>query len=712
VQCNSWQDYIDNFGGHGVNDTLPNQVRMVYKQDPAATVKVVRVVNYTDVTDLATKTSAAATIDINSTATAATAGAVTGTVAGHTFDDAGTLTRAWRLANADTIIVHCDEDGVGPDTATITASGAVIMGGATALPVNMGDSLTFTCDSIPGSQLVTYAAAHATVELAAQDINSQISGFKAVVVGGATINFEADTLGSDSAVGITVETGTGAADIGHAAPIAGFGAAGNVGDVYNVTWQELKLIIEAAVVNPVTGVTVSLSSGNFLVITSNTTGILSRIMVEAASTADDELGLDNALHTGSATSSVATLTINGKYDGTYAHDLRVVILTASNGDAAYFNLQVTDSAGVVLETFPNLQIATTTDADYVETVINASPSSGGSKYIAAVDLLTTIRPVNGTSTPAAGDDGLIGIADTDFLGDPAGGGGLHAFDTEDELTILIDGGRATSPWQTGIISYIETYKNNECFAVLDPPAGRTAATMVNYATGAALIGLSEFGGIYWPRIKVLNPLDTVYTSDADGNITVAPSGAIAGVMSRNDAAALGGVWKQPAGSTRGKITGALGLETEEAKDIRKRGVVFPQRINPITTTRTGIVFIDGEKGLKATGNFPYVGGRRGMIFVNTTLREGLEFVRHADIDEDLMDKAKRSSQLFLKGQGPEGVKGIKNFWVQCDESLNPPSTQEQTKFFVRYAVETKKPAIWVVLLVGKDTRSLEDELSS
>jgi len=707
VACRSWEDFLKTFGGHDANAPMVNHLRMAWKQDPGADIRVSRTVHFTDPTNAATKISAAATIDINSNPTAATAGAVTGSIAGHTFDDAGTLTRAWRLANGDTIIVHVDEDGLGPDTATITATPASITGGATGLPVGMGETVTFTCDKVPGSQVVTFGAAHATIAAVAQDINDQVAGFKAIVVGGATVDFTSDTIGSDSAISITAADAP--AKFGHAAPSVGAGAGGNVGDVFHVTWQELKAIIEAAVVNPVTGCTVSLSSGNFLVITSNTTGALSRVMVEVASTADDELGLDNALHTGSAAASVPTLTIDGKYDGTYAHDLRIIIEAASNGNAAYFNLRVTDSGGVTLETFPNLQIATPADADYVETVINADPDFGGSRYIAATDLLVTIRPVNGSSTPAAGDDGLVGLVDNDFIGDPAGGTGLHAFDSDNEISIFIDAGRATATWQAGLINYLDSFRTYEAFGFLDPPAGRTAATMVTYASGAGIIGLSEFAAIYWPRIKILNPDDTVYTSDSDGNITIGVSGALAGMVSRNSAAELAGIWKQPAGIQRGKIYGALGLETDQAKDLRAREIVFPQRINPVTTDENGVVFVDGEYGLKAAGIFPYVGGRIGMTWVNKSVRNGLNLIRHEDIDNNLMSAVSRQVGKFIKGQ--KDIEGIEDYWVQCDEALNPPAVQALARLYVRVAVRTKNPAIWVIILVSRDTRA-DEEVSS
>jgi uncharacterized protein len=717
VELTSWQDFVDLFGGHDADATLPIQAYMAWQNDKSALIKCVRTTHYTTPSDATTKTSVAATIDIDSVATAATAGAVTGTVAGHTYDDAGTLTRAWRLANGDTLDIHCDEDVGGPDTATITATAASLTGGATGLPVNMGDTITFQCDKVPGTQTITYSAAHATIELVAQDINDQVAGFKAIVVGAATVDFTSDTLGSNSQIDITAETGTGASDIGHTAPSVGAGAGGNVGDVFNVTWQELKTIIEAAVVNPVTGVTVSLNSSNFLVITSNTTGAASSIQVEVASTADDEIGLDNVLHMGSAVSSVPTLTVDGKWDGTYAHDLRIVISDAINGEAAYFNLTVTDDSGIVLETFTNLQIATLTDPDYVETVINADPSQGGSRYISVTDLLTAIRPVNGTSTPAGGNDGLVGLTDTDFIGDAAGENGVHGFDQDDEVTIIADGGIATSAWQNGLLSYCETEKDGLVFAIIDPPASQSYSQIKTYKITTAALS-SDVGALYWPRIKILNPDENVYTSDSEGRITIAPSGAMAGVYSRNDSHRDGGVHTEPAGfdkqANNGIIYGAVALETDSVKDIAVRKVVFPEGINPISQEKGTPIFADGEYTLDRSSTrsaWDTVGQQRGMIFLDKSIKDGIAFARHKSINQSLFTRVTRTIRAFLRAQMALGAfaSNIEEdaFQLQCDARNNTAATQDLYRLIVDYSVAKVKPAIFVTVRVSQYLGSAE-----
>jgi hypothetical protein len=697
----SWDEYVRHFGSFTADGELPMAVRGIYRQDPGAYVYVVRTVHYTDITDPLTKTSVAAEIMIQGTSVTPTAGAVTSAQQAP-FD----------LDHAQTLVIHCDEHGSGPDTATFNGVASSVTGGAVSLPVTIAHGFTIVTDTDPDDQLVVYAAGHATVEAVAQDINSQIQGARAVVVGGSTIDFESDTEGTDASIQLKDQVGTGLSDIGHS--VGTTAGTGNVGNIDAVTFAESKTIIEAAVVNPATGVTVTQETTDEITITSNTTGGSSSVQVEVASTAVG-FGFDNDLHSGSGTSPVDTLKAVGKYDGTYAHDLRAVIAAATNGDSDYFNLQHTDDQGVVFETFPNVQNLDDTADDFVETVVNAEIDDGGSRYLNYEDQAVGggQRPDNGTYTPAGGDDGLGSIDDNDFLGDSAGGTGLHALNQISGIRVVTIPGRATSAVHNGMVTYCESQRDGTCFPILDPPAGLTAAQMVTYqVTTASLKGLSEFGAIYWPRIKVLNPSKTVYGND--DNIVVPPSAWVAGVYSRTDRAELGGIYKPPAGIKRGRIFGCLGFETDEVLDERKRDLVFPENINPISQEEGSPRFIDGPKCLKTDGNFPSVSERRGVIYIEQAIKSGTLFARHENTDSSLRAQIFRTVFQFLKTQMNLGAFRTKDtdtaFFVDLSEALNPPSVQFANKTVGRVGLATAKPNYWTIFTFSQDTRALLEEL--
>ena len=213
---------------------------------------------------------------------------------------------------------------------------------------------------------------------------------------------------------------------------------------------------------------------------------------------------------------------------------------------------------MVVEVFPNLSF-TPADENFSETVINSEAT--GSKLIKYTEVLVT-RPIDATSGPmTGGDDGLIGIVDADYIGAEPGDTGLFALDIVTNLTLLIVPGVATSGVHNAMITYCEVTRDGRMFAVLDPPSGETASEIVTYVeTTAAILNLSEYAVIYWPRIKIINPDRGVY-GNVD-QITVPPSGFVCGVYARTDTATPGGVYQPPAGVERGVLFGVVGFEDD------------------------------------------------------------------------------------------------------------------------------------------------------
>lgn len=413
-----------------------------------------------------------------------------------------------------------------------------------------------------------------------------------------------------------------------------------------------------------------------------------------------------------------TLRVDGKTDGSYANALNIKVENASSGEAARFNLLVLKS-GVVLERWVNLTMDDA-DARYAETIINDDVN--GSQYIAVVDLdaagnAAAQRPANATSANlGSGNDGLTNLADTDFLGGTGANGrtGMRVFDTWDDLALLAIPGRATSAVHNGMITYCEVTRGKATFPILDPPAATSASGIVTYVEStASLLELSEFGAIYWPRIEVLNPSKAVF-GKAD-RILVAPSGYVAGVYARTDARREGGVYDAPAGVELGIIFGCLGFETDECLDEAKRDLVYPKRINPLTTARGQPRYIDGSRTLKGSGNFPSVSERRGVIFIQQSLKRGLQFARHRNNDETLRAECARTTENFLtvqmKHRAFRSQDPAKAFFVDFDVpgvNLNSPAVVFANKLVGRVGLATQKPADFVILSFSQDTRAFNE----
>jgi Bacteriophage tail sheath protein len=418
-----------------------------------------------------------------------------------------------------------------------------------------------------------------------------------------------------------------------------------------------------------------------------------------------------------AAAPLNTLRVDAKWDGAYGNDLQVVVGSPTSGASGEFNLTVEDN-GLIVEVFPNLSMAPNRP-NYVETQVNHPER--GSRLIVVTDLgSATATPNNlpavGTFGPlAGGNDGLAALVDADFVGSAAGKTGLHALDTVQQLSVLIVPGRATAAVHAAMISYGEVTRDRGCFAVLDPPANQSATDIITYAgSTAAILGLSEFAALYWPRVKVLNPSTTVFGNVAD--VTVPPSGHIAGVYARVDGSRPGGVYVPPAGIENGQLLGVIGFETDEVLSEAKRDLVFPKRINPLTVFPGAPRHIDGARTLKGDGNFPTVAERRGVIFIEQSLKLGLLFAKHHNNTEALRAALERTVTTFLLVQLKNGAFASadpkKAFFVDFGVALNPPSVVNSGEVVGRIGVATAKPAEFIVLRFSADTRALDAELAA
>ena len=71
-----------------------------------------------------------------------------------------------------------------------------------------------------------------------------------------------------------------------------------------------------------------------------------------------------------------------------------------------------------------------------------------------------------------------------------------------------------------------------------------------------------------------------------------------GVYARTDAARPGGVYDAPAGIELGRLFNVLGFEDDEVLEEKKRDLIYPHRINPLTTGPTLPRFVDGARRIR------------------------------------------------------------------------------------------------------------------
>lgn len=224
-----------------------------------------------------------------------------GTVGGTVASSTG----PWKLANNDTLVVAFDAGG--DQTFTISATAAAREStNSESSPYALSNGMILNVKIDGGdTQALTFLSAsfaditNATAEEVAAVINAQLVGGKATVTSAGTkVTITSDRKGSGSHVQVTGGTANAVGALNFSTTVAN--GSGNVSNVDEVTAAEWVTIMSA-----ITNGTAVDDNGK-LRLTSTTTGSGGTVQVKSASTADDEMSFDNAVHTGSAGGSTAT----------------------------------------------------------------------------------------------------------------------------------------------------------------------------------------------------------------------------------------------------------------------------------------------------------------------------------------------------------------------------------------------------------------------
>lgn len=671
---------------------------------------VSRATHFTDLTDPNTTTATIGSVMLQNSGTASSPAEVTGTGVGP-FVLASGEHLDWDIGGGAVVLPFT---GTPATDSTVGVGPYNLVGGETILVSIAGGPI----------QVVTFQVADFAVPGAATNaevaarINTDSIGASTSLNAGLVV-ISTDQKGTGAAMDISGGTAIGAApllDFTGGPQVGG----GNVVDISSVTGLEVEALVQVA--DP--GVDVVVNGTGTLIMQTVATGAATSLQVLPATTATS-FGFDNLVHSGADATPEDTLLCEGKTAGSFSDNITIVTEAATSGTATEFNLKVVNG-GLVKEVFPNITMDATL-TNYVETVINHV--NHGSDLIEVTDQLLGYgplldRPADGTSSAmVGGGDGLVGIVDADYIGNPAGPTGLYCFDTVNTGRILIVPGISTPAVHIAMLDYAEVHRGGTMFCILDIPSGLTATQAITYVeTTASILEYSEYGAVYWPWIKVANPSTSVFGTDSA--ITVPPSGWVAGKYSSNDQK-LGGVYQSPAGigDGYGIIRGVLGVEDDptggsvhEVEDERKRDLVYPKRINPITRFPSTPWHIDGGRTLKSTGNFPNIGERRGVIFIETSLKQGLIVFKHRYNNKETRRQVKRVVRNFLIREMNKDAFRSRNantaFFVDVSDALNPVANEFAGILTLRIGLATNKPAEYIVVLVTQDTRALSEELAA
>lgn len=700
----SFAEYKALYGGFTTNAReLPLAVKAFFDEagpNSGSKLFVSRIVHHTDATDPTTKTSAKGELALQTASFAPTAPKATGTTIGP-FD--------FHLDLLPSISITTDAVAVSvaitADPATLTAADA------SPYTLNDGDTLEVTVNG--DVQTITFDMtefgdiSNATTSEVIAVINAQIVGASASSDGGKPA-ITTDRRGTSATLAIT--GGTAVAAFGVWAGTSP--GTGDVADISAVTVTELKTLIEANVA----GVVVN-NVGGCVEIERTATGSTRTVQVLASSSIDDELGIDNAIHTGLDGTPEDTVLLSGKWDGEYIHEFSVEVAEASNGDADRFNLILLRN-DVPIEQWTNASLDPTDTNNYLIYLINnGTGGQKASKYITAEYVGTLDPPDNnpdlGSFGPfTGGDDGLVGLAEADWIGGGSAEDGLvgiHVFDALPRLDEVAAPGRTTAAWYNALVTYVDVYREGRAFGTLSGPAGYSVAQMRTHILSTANVkGTSESCRCVYPRIAVDNPAPSVY--GIDDYIYAGAEGAVIGMHARITASKVAGAFEQAAGQENGYLRSARGIETTEAEVPAKRGLLQDDNVNVIRATPGVPIYVDGSDCLKSLAEgavFGTTGESRGVILVLNDSVDYLDRLRMLNISNDLFSRISNALKTYLEEFTNAGAFRTRRpkeaFFVDVGPGQNTTATIDRGEVNVVLGLNTSPAAKYINVIA---TRSI------
>jgi phage tail sheath protein FI len=674
VLCTSFADYVRKFGGFTPDSDLALAAAGFF-ENGGTQLWVVRIAHYERPLDGASVLARTAR----------------GAVAESQVPTPATLTSTRRapFALEESVTLRVRVNGQEAHEVPFTgASAAVLIPVTETVSLPDGTTLQLQVDdaplvtvTLPGGELVT-------PERIATALREQLPN-AVVQVSAEGILVESRRLGSASVLEIV-----GGTAVESLEPEELREGSGTVADLGRVSADE----VETAFAEASAELTATVLPDGTLELSTELAGAEASLQIEGAGAA--LFGLDTAVHRGTDAGELGILQIQARDPGAYGNSLTILYEPAGE---QLFSLRVFER-GILREIW--LELSLDPDSPRFAPVILRDRARGSNLIRVSVTAGATALPAQRVAL-TGGDDGLTGLVDADFIGNATARSGLRALDRIQDLSIVLVPGQATPAVHQAMVQYCEVVRDGLCFAVLDPPEATSATEIVEYVdTTAALGGLTEHAAIYWPRVQVLNPDRVVF--GAEPRIVVPPSGVIAGVFARADAARPGGVYDPPAGTEKGRLFGVLGFETDEVLEEPARDVVYPRRINPLTTQPGFPRYIDGSRTLKGDGNFPFVSERRGVAFISRSLKVGLQFAKHRNNDERLRSEVHRTITAFLTEQMNQGAFRSRDpetaFFVDVSEDAD---VIFRGLLLVRVGLATQRPAEWVVITISQDTRALD-----
>ena len=226
------------------------------------------------------------------------------------------------------------------------------------------------------------------------------------------------------------------------------------------------------------------------------------------------------------------------------------------------------------------------------------------------------------------------------------------------------------------------------FIILTTPSGLTAQRAADWFR-FSLARSSDYAAVYWPWVRVTNPLMN------NRPLLMPALGHIAGVYARTDNNK--NVGKSPGGTVDGALTYLVELETAPTQS--DRDIVYPNKINALISTQQTGIAVWGVRTISQVPDWRYINARRLFMFMEKSIFNATWWIVFENNGPGLWTRIKTQldsylGNLFAQGYFA-GVNPAQAYFVVCDASNNTPASIESGQVIIDVGAAVNRPAEFV-----------------
>lgn len=407
-----------------------------------------------------------------------------------------------------------------------------------------------------------------------------------------------------------------------------------------------------------------------------------------------------------ASRTFGDLTLTAANPGTWGGNVLVTIdLSDGMGGtlaAPLFNLTLRDSVTDQRETYFGLSMAAAHPRSVAlvllgSTLVRATVGGAAGQPTAIADAaLTVANTADGDAVTAAE------VVSGGTL--QANQRGIYALERADLFNLLVIPPYSPSAdvAAADLANALQYCRDRRALLLVDPPTATD--TVAEAITHANAVGRHTNAAFFFPRLRAPNALRDNALQD------FAPSGAVAGVMARTDAAR--GVWKSPAG-IEATLSGAAALSVKltdgQTGDLNPMGVNclrdFPVYGRVVWGART----LAGADALAS--EWKYLAVRRMALFLEESLFRGTQWVVFEPNDEPLWAQIRLNLGAFMQNlfrQGAfQGRTPREAYFVKCDAETTTQNDINLGVVNIAVGFAPLKPAEFVVIRLQQIAGNVE-----